>query len=76
MGVRVISTPNSGALDLLEEVGPEWVSIWTPGNDDLAGVLIEKIISFPKESTPPIEFDNKKSVQQLIESWLDSIYYQ
>ncbi len=76
VGVRVISTPNSGALDLLEEVGPEWVSIWTPGNDDLAGVLIEKIISFPKESTPPIEFDNKKSVQQLIESWLDSIYYQ
>lgn len=74
VGVRVISTPNSGALDLLEEVGPEWVSLWTPGNDDSAGVLIEKISSFPNDSTPPIKINNKKSVQQLIESWLDSIY--
>lgn len=75
VGVRVISTLNSGALDLLEEVGPEWVSLWNPGNGNLAGMLIEKIKSFPKESTPPIEFNNKKSVQQLIESWLDSIFY-
>jgi glycosyltransferase involved in cell wall biosynthesis len=72
VGIRVISIPNAGALDLVEEVGPEWVSLWTPGNGNLAGVLIEKIKTFPKESTPPIEFDNDKSVQRLIGSWLAS----
>lgn len=76
VGVRVISTPNSGALDLLEEVGPNWVSLWTPGYGDLAGVLIEKISTFPKESIPPIEFNNRINVQLLIESWLRSILYQ
>ena len=74
VGVRVISTPNSGALDLIEEVGPNWVSLWTPGNGDSAGVIIEKINNYPKESNPPIEFSNKSNVQQLIESWLRSIY--
>ena len=73
VGVRVISTTNSGALDLIEEVGPNWVSLWTPGSGDSAGALIEKISSYPKESNPPIEFSNKRNVQQLIESWLRSI---
>lgn len=71
-GVKVISIPNSGALDLFDEVGPEWVSFWSPEGDKRAWEQIEVILKSPTNiSKPHFTFQYENNVARLIESWLD-----
>jgi len=74
LGIRVISTPNSGALDLLDEVGPEWISLWSPDQDLNAGKLIQRIINLKKgsEKAPQQELIGSE-IDLLIQTWLDCI---
>jgi hypothetical protein len=74
LGIRVISTPNSGALDLLDEVGPEWISLWTPDQDLNSGKLIQRIMDLKKENEePPHQELIGSEIDLLIQSWLDCI---
>jgi glycosyltransferase involved in cell wall biosynthesis len=71
-GVKVISIPNSGALDLFDEVGPEWVSFWSPDGGKPAWEQIEVILNSPISNTKPhFAFQEENNVALLIQSWLD-----
>ncbi len=71
-GIKVISIPNSGALDLFDEVGPEWVSFWSPDGGKQAWEQIEVILNSPIRSTKPhFAFQEENNEALLIQSWLD-----
>lgn len=71
-GVKVISIPNSGALDLFDEVGPEWVSFWSPDGGKQAWEQIEMILNSPISNTKPhFAFQEENNVALLIQNWLD-----
>jgi len=74
LGIRVISTPNSGALDLLEEVGSEWISLWSPGQVLNAGNLVRKISALEKGGSGPTSNGVIGSeIDLLVQSWRDCI---
>lgn len=74
LGVKVISTPNSGALDLLDEVGPEWISLWSPGQELNAGKLIKRmIVSSNGSDAPPRQELIGTEIDLLIQSWRECI---
>jgi glycosyltransferase involved in cell wall biosynthesis len=74
LGIRVISTPNSGALDLLDEVGSKWISLWSPNQDLNPGKLIQRIIKLKKgNEKPPHQELIGSEIDLLIQSWLDCL---
>lgn len=74
LGVKVISTPNSGALDLFDEVGPEWISLWSPGQELNAGKLIKKMFVIDSRNVaPPHQELIGTEIELLIQSWRECI---
>ena len=72
LGIKVISVPSSGSLDLFDEVGPDWVSLWTPGAKVTAPMMVRKIRSLDKGKPHPSFNDvSSQNVDRLIQSWLD-----
>lgn len=72
LGIRVISVPNSGSLDLLDEVGPDWLFLWTPSANVTAPALVRKVKSLDKGTPHPFfSGAGSQNIEKLIQSWID-----